>query len=602
MTKRHVRDWASVDKQRVNVLVQALRGALPEQWAGRLDAIGRTVADDGSVPFWARSSVWADRLRDFRATHGAARLWCLSDAEVCEMADSVAAKLSDWLGGAPLVGGGWLSISEAEKLDVVAVVCDSLGVEMPVGLLAAGVVARATCGRWWRRALRKKVARVVEHGAIKLGIVNRLSGAYASDRAVTARVAQKARNAAVLDRTLYRNESGQVYKLSKLAALGVANPDNRRGELMVRIRGAEEHADRAGNPGVFLTLTAPSRFHAVLSKGRSVRHGRPLPVNPKYDPELSPREAQGWLRQMWARTRADFARAGVQVYGVRVAEPHHDGCPHWHALLWFGNEQQLADGCASIRKHWLSDGGDEPGAHKNRVNIKRMIQGGAAGYVAKYVAKNVGGSVNVDGHTDDGQPVQTGGVKGVERVDAWAATWGIRQFQTIGLPPVGVWRMLRGVDSGQVEDARVGGDAVAWRAWGAVHKVGTVAADFGRFIAAMGGVCLRRSQWALAVAKRRETDTVNGYGEGVDRIKAVGVEVVKSGRWLVSKRVAWSPVSADDAAALSEKTNGQRPGAWTRFNNCTARLGGKARAVLLGLGRFGFCPPSAVVGTAWGIT
>lgn len=590
MTKRVIRDWASIDRHRGNVLARSLAAALPEQWGASVGRIRLDVVADGRVPVWRKDAAWVERLADFRATHGAARLWNLSDAEVCELAGDVAKKMSEWFGGGALVGGGWLSLGEAECLDVLGIVCESMGVDVPKGIIAAGVLKRGQCVTWWRRALRKRVARVVEHGAIKLGLVNGSVGAYASDGAVGRRAGQLARNAAMLDKTLMRNEAGQVYKLSELAALSVANPDVRRGELMVRIRGAEEFADASGHPGLFVTLTCPSRFHAVLSTSK---RGGGLRMNPRFDKDNTPRHGQMWLRQMWARVRAQMARDGLTVYGIRVAEPHHDGCPHWHALLWFGSEVELQAGRDALLLHWLSDDGDERGAQKNRVNLKRMRAGGAAGYVAKYVAKNVGGSVNVDGHTDDGQRVDTGGVKGVERVDAWAATWGIRQFQTIGLPPVGVWRRLRGVDSGQIEHARTHGDSVAWRAWGACQKSGTLAADFGRFIAAMGGVCLKRAAWALRVATRLEPDCLNGYGETVTKKTAVGVEVVKSGRWLVSRRFLWVRV-AEDGNVSDVESRASKALPWTRFNNCTERLGGKLRAALLGLDRWANAPPGTV--------
>ena len=603
MTKRYTTDWYSIGRIKANQLQRKIAEALPEQWRGRIGMLAASVKADSDVPVWLQDTATIEKLTTFDKSHGGARLWCMSDAEVCAMAREVSDKMQSWLGGGPLHykndsdeaargGENWHILPIAEKLYIVGQCCKTLGIEPPKGWIACtdnesgGVIARAQSENWWRRALRKRVARVVEHGAIKLGVVNRLEGAYASDYAVTERKQQLARNAAVLQKSIYKNEAGQCYRLSELAALSVANPDNRRDELMTRIRGAEEYADNAGHAGLFVTLTTPSKYHAVMSKARD--ESRKLLINPKYDNALTPRDAQLWLREKWARVRADLGRAGVKMYGVRVAEPHHDATPHWHALLWFDGQDALKTAIESIRRHWLSEDGQELGAQKNRVNIKRMEFGKAAGYVAKYIAKNVGGSVNVDGHTDGGKPVNTGGVRGVERVGAWAARWGIRQFQSFGLPPIGVWRKLRGVDAGQVEAARVNGDWDAWRAWGAAHRQGDIKADFKRYIDAMGGVCRGRGEWPLAVAMRSEPNCKNEYGESITRKTAVGVEVVRSGRWLVSKTQVWSRVCLDTlgaagAAALAVGDSGGTPAPWTRFNNCTARLGGTLRAALLQL-------------------
>jgi hypothetical protein len=286
------------------------------------------------------------------------------------------------------------------------------------------------------------------------------------------------------------------------------------------------------------------------------------------------------------------------MYGFRVAEPHHDGCPHWHALLWFTTEGEAVQAVRAIGKHWLSDGGavlglpdaenvmafrgapgthHEQGALKNRLNIKRMVKGGAAGYMAKYVAKNIG-HFDVGVHLD-GMVVDTRDVPGWKRVDAWAATWGIRQFQAIGQPSVTVWRELRRVTSDQIETARVTGDKVAWQAWGAVQRVGEVMACWRRYMQAQGGPCLKRGDYALQTAARVTPDHVNGYGETVVQKKTVGL-VMPSGRWLISRRQSWSRVI--DEVVQSEGERAALGAPWTGFNNCTARLAGTMRAALLG--------------------
>ena len=278
------------------------------------------------------------------------------------------------------------------------------------------------------------------------------------------------------------------------------------------------------------------------------------------------------------------------MYGFRVAEPHHDGCPHWHALIWF-KDQGAADQAAQVvRDYWLSDDGHERGAAQNRVNVKAMQAGGAAGYIAKYIAKNVGGSVDVGPHLDGtgghqlAFEVETGQVMGYQRVDAWAATWGIRQFQALGQPPVTVWRELRRVTQDQVDQARIEGEPQAWQLWGTVHRSGAEKADWCQFMQRMGGACCKRGAWALSVAQR-VTSKTNNYRETLDVKKTVGVET-RAGRWLVSRRQAWVRVADPlEVGAQAPDVQAAKAAPWTRFNNCTARLTGDLRRAFLGRGK-----------------
>lgn len=568
--KRVTKDWQAADRLEARILAASLRQSVPVQWAAGINAMERPASGD---EIWQRPGKWLERLRDFQKRHGDALAWAITDHEICVRAGEIAAHVDELMGLWPE------PLTEPEKVDVVSMVCLSVGVPEPVAITGAGAVARGVSPIWWRRVLRVKVARVVEHGAIKMGVVNKHAGGYASDDAVARRGAQLARNAAMLAKAVMRNEAGQYYTLSELAKSSVANPEIRGGELMTRIRGCEEFAVDQGHVGTFCTMTTPSRFHAVTVGGKTAA-AKPRP-NRLYDGVSTPRDAQLWLRTMWARARAELARLGVSVYGFRVAEPHHDGTPHWHALLWTRTAADAETLQAVIRKHWLSECAEERGAADYRTNFKRMEQGGAAGYIAKYIAKNIG-HFDVGGHLDDVDGLQVmvwaGDVKGWQRVSAWAATWGIRQFQSIGQPSVTVWRELRRVTYDQVEDARINGDRVAFSAWNAVHRSGEVMACWSRYMRAMGGVCLKRLAYRIQPAKRIN-EVVNGYGESVTQKRIVGV-VLESGRWLVSRRQAWARVLERVEQSPSERAACGAP--WTGFNNCTARLTGRLRAALLG--------------------
>lgn len=588
--------------------LETLRRVVPAKWRTALDAAGLGQMESEG-PEWLSAHDALQAVEKFDADFGQASRWELDDAQICGMAKRLAYEVGT-LDAYALREG----LSLQERVDSIYMLIHAVGVREHGPLAGEAGIKRTLDAAWWRRVLRRHVARVVEAGAIRLGLVNRRDGGYVSNKGLQRRAEQVARNAATLKRTLYRNEAGQVFNLGELSALSNSNPVIRGGELMTRIRGAEEYADRRGHIGLFLTMTTPSRFHPV----KLGRKGNPI-RNKRYDGSSTPRDAQAWLCNKWAGLRSHLDRRGVKLYGIRVAEPHHDATPHWHAMVWVENEEQLITTVAGLYRYWLSDDGDEPGAEANRVNIKRLVGGGAAGYVAKYIAKSVGHAALAD-HLDVVQgelfDVETCDMPGHRRVDAWAATWGIRQFQAIGMPSVTVWRELRRVTEDQAEEIRIGrdGDMTTWRAWVACHRWGktpgtiegggVVRADWCRFMEAMGGHCRKRGRWHMGLARRPvPLGTTNAYGEEIKpgQGPVVGLET-QQGRWLVSRRMAWRPVvqealGAAPAAADAPKLDVAAPEpaqspdraplapAWTRFNNCTARIGNSLQRQLFGRGR-----------------
>ena len=292
--------------------------------------------------------------------------------------------------------------------------------------------------RWYLRRLRRAFGRRAEGAAINGGVVRRGLWPYASQDAVIRRESQRKRNAAAMDRAYAEAADGERVDMVDIVAGSLANPENKRAELMVRIRGCDGYAHIRGWACEFWTITAPSRFHAMRVTGACSEK------NPNYE-GATPSEAQRYLCSVWARIRAALARRGLVVAGLRTAEPHHDGCPHWH-LIVYGPAQDLCFARHLARWYALKDSGDEPGALEHRFNFKIAEDGtGAAAYAAAYVSKNIDGG-GMDGERDS----ETGGYisSTVKRVDAWASNWGIRQFQFFGMPAVGIWRTLRRVDCG----------------------------------------------------------------------------------------------------------------------------------------------------------
>lgn len=389
---------------------------------------------------------------------------------------------------------------------------------------------------WWRRQVRKLRRRETDEIARDFRRVAKWREPYCSDVAVRTRRDDKRRNAntlSVLDAT---NEVGDTFSVSELAAKSVSAPDVRKAELMVRVRGFEEVADNRGHVGEFYTVTLPSRFHR-FSDGDE---------NPKYNGETVV-QGQQKLVHTWALIRAKLDRLGIGVYGFRVAEPHHDGCPHWHFLLFM--REQDRETVRQVFSHYaLMESPNEQGASERRfvaVAIDKA-KGSAAGYVVKYIAKNI------DGDRVKEDELGFDATQAAIRVDAWSSTHSIRQFQQIGGPPVTVWRELRRIDGEE------GG------AFGEVVEAAD-AADWAAFVELMGGPTARRDDQPVRLATWIEFDPNTGEQLDPERTKygdtakgrVFGVlhngiyYLTRPHRWVISFRSPGAALPSDAAGLLS---------------------------------------------------
>lgn len=297
-----------------------------------------------------------------------------------------------------------------------------------------GLLERAICKDFWTRKFKRRQDLAIESLAQDFGMVGEGRELYVSNSSFMAVKDRQHSNTELLSKITATNELGDEFTLKELSDIGVSNPRIRRAEMMTRVgyQGFEKLAQDWGHEWAFWTLTCPSKMHRKIR----LKHGQST-NNLKHD-GTTPKAAQRYLCQLWSKVRAKFKRQAIEVYGFRIAEPHQDGTPHWHILV-FEEGKKLKQATEIMRDYAMRVDGTEAGAEIARFKVTYGNgQGSPAGYIAKYITK----SIPTEGDNFDlfGDPDWQN--KG-KRAEAWARIWGIRQFQQIGGAPVGLWRELR---------------------------------------------------------------------------------------------------------------------------------------------------------------
>ena len=215
-------------------------------------------------------------------------------------------------------------------------------------------------------------------------------------------------------------------------------------------RACEQIAERRGLACLFLTLSLPAAYHRNPSQGRQGG----------WVAGLTPVAGIEELQHRWQLIRARLQKEEIAQLGLWTQEPHEDGTPHRHLLIWAAPDQ--AERLIEIYRSVFNDTHEdfEGGV---AVNVKRWNTDEAArpsSYVMKYIVKTFSGG---EAHVDRVEGTERH-VEHADRVAAWRrGVPGKRSYGFVGLVPgaIGVW--------GKVASLREEDPALKDETFGAAH-------------------------------------------------------------------------------------------------------------------------------------
>lgn len=174
---------------------------------------------------------------------------------------------------------------------------------------------------------------------------------------------------------IYDKISSNYIPLSNITISANHNSNRYYSEIQNRINTLVHSAETKNLTPVFMTITLPSEYH----KMKVCKKTKKLIKNPLYN-NTSPRESVKELTRMFSKLRHDRSLKELtkdeRIY-YRVNEPHKDGTPHTHILLYIPKEKVERVVKAFNRLFFQK-------SNKIETNIRN-----ASAYIMKYINKTL---------------------------------------------------------------------------------------------------------------------------------------------------------------------------------------------------------------------
>ncbi|EPN4987712.1 replication endonuclease [Vibrio alginolyticus] len=293
---------------------------------------------------------------------------------------------------------------------------------------------------------RRKMVKLVYREMLYLGQKNKELGGNSGNSIATDSMVELRANQNKYNRDLL-SKKAIIVKGKAISLLSFADMSRKKAsELFAKVKGLEAIAEEQSFGWAFLTMTAPAHLHA-----------NPVSKEQKHWSRQRLKAAHEFLTNRWSALGKKLANDNVPmksgaIFGVRVVEPHKDGTPHWHMVIFYNKslESYLFDNESGVFQRFF-----QHAAPALKVVIGKACGEGredvasASSYAFKYILKSLAVDfLNTDFQISDENLNVTAIESAVNRLEAWKAAVNVRAYQMFGVSSnAGAWNAARKVAS-----------------------------------------------------------------------------------------------------------------------------------------------------------
>ncbi|EIX9510427.1 TPA: replication endonuclease [Klebsiella pneumoniae] len=437
--------------------------------------------------------------------------------------------------------------------------------------LIPGALARMRCADWWQRKLWQLRNEWREELLRAACLVHRHASPYVSHDILLQKREQRRKAMDFFRNHDLINEDGDTLSMEDVVLASASNPAHRRNEMMACVKGLELIAEMRGDCAMFYTITCPSKYHATLMNGKP---------NPTWD-HSTVRKSSDYLVDTFAAFRKAMHKKELRWYGVRVAEPHHDGTVHWHLLCFMRKKHRRAI-TELLRRFAIREDRAELGNNTGARFKSKLIdprKGTPASYIAKYVSKNIDGRGLGDTVSKEtGKSLRDS----AEHVTAWASLHRVQQFRFFGIPGRQAYRELRLFASQAtraMKTSKPGAPVLMDPKLDAVLAAADVGC-FATYIMKQGGVLVPRKNYLIHTAYEPTVEP-GTYGDHGIRIYGIWSPMTGKENKICTHAHTWKMVKKAPANPGAESAaQGDPVAPWTRGNNCPQSSKGLEKVIV----------------------